>query len=246
MKGRILIVGATSAIGRALAVRLAGRGVPLLLAARDAEELARTAADIEVRFGTRPVTGVFDAEKVDGYRELFAAWAPDPEALDGLVLCHGDTGDIVSAHGDPVEARRLIDVNFSSCAGLLSLAAPYFEARRRGVVCAVGSVAGDRGRASNYLYGACKGALEIYLQGLRQRLAKAGVAVLLVKPGFVDSAMTFGRPGLFLVASPDRVARDILRAMRRRRTAIYTPWFWRWIMLIIRTIPEPVFKRLSF
>jgi len=115
----------------------------------------------------------------------------------------------------------------------------------RGFICAVSSVAGDRGRQSNYLYGSTKAALSTYLQGLRNRLARSGVRVVTVKPGFVDTAMTFGRPGMFLVASPQRVGRDVFRAVRRGRCEVYTPWFWRGIMAAIKAIPEPVFKRMK-
>ena len=106
-------------------------------------------------------------------------------------------------------------------------------------------MAGDRGRASNYLYGSTKAALSTFLSGLRARLAGSGVAVIDVRPGFVDSSLTFGRPGVFLAASPDRVARAILRAVRRRRSVVYTPFFWRWVMAAIRAIPEPLFQRLA-
>lgn len=244
MSSRILVVGATSAIGRALATRLASQGRALLLAGRDGDELDRIVADLRVRFRTKAEKVLFDAYAFERYRDFFAACAPTGDALDGVVLCHGDTVD-GGCDGAPEAARRLVDVNFTSAVALFSLATPYFEERRRGFLCAIGSVAGDRGRKSNYLYGAAKGALALYLQGLRQRLAKVGVPVLLVKPGFVDTAMTFGRPGLFLVATPERVAKDIAKALSRRKDVLYTPWFWRWIMLIIRTIPEGLFKRLS-
>jgi len=106
-------------------------------------------------------------------------------------------------------------------------------------------VAGDRGRQSNYVYGAAKGALTLYLQGLRNRLQTAGVRVVCVKPGFVDTAMTFGMPGLFLVASPEHVGERIARAVEGKTDVLYVPWFWRYIMLIIRAIPEAVFKRMK-
>jgi short-subunit dehydrogenase len=143
------------------------------------------------------------------------------------------------------EARRMIDTNYTSAVSILNLVANYFEQRREGFVCALSSVAGDRGRQSNYIYGSTKAALDAYLEGLRVRLAKARVPVLTVKPGFVDTRMTWGLKGMFLVASPKRVAHDVCRAIRKRKNVIYTPWFWGGIMLIIRNIPRFLFKRMK-
>jgi short-subunit dehydrogenase len=147
---------------------------------------------------------------------------------------------------DPEQAARTIDVNFKSYVSLLNAAAMHLRERGGGFLCALSSVAGDRGRQSNYTYGAAKAGLSAYLQGLRNRLAPHGVTVITVKPGFVDTAMTWGllKAGSALVASPQRVARDIVNAIATRRDVLYTPWFWRWIMLVIRLIPERVFKRL--
>jgi short-subunit dehydrogenase len=126
----------------------------------------------------------------------------------------------------------------------LNIIANHFEQRHKGFICAVSSVAGDRGRQSNYLYGSAKGALSIYLQGLRNRLHHSQVRVITIKPGFVDTRMTFGRSKLFLLASPDRVARGIYQAVVRGKNVVYLPWFWRYIMLLVRAIPEGIFKRL--
>jgi short-subunit dehydrogenase len=123
--------------------------------------------------------------------------------------------------------------------------APLIEARGSGTVIGVGSVAGDRGRIGNYVYGAAKAGFATYLSGLRNRLTRAGGHVVTVKPGFVDTAMTWGLPGMFLVSSPEAVADALLKAVRKRRNVLYTPFFWRYIMLIIRNIPEPIFKKMS-
>jgi short-subunit dehydrogenase len=128
---------------------------------------------------------------------------------------------------------------------LLSHLADYFENRKHGFIAGISSVAGERGRQSNYVYGAAKGAFTILLQGLRNRLFPHGVRVLTVKPGFVDTGMTFGMRGLFLVASPEYVGERIARSVVRGRDVVYIPWFWRHIMLIIRLIPEFIFKRLK-
>jgi len=156
--------------------------------------------------------------------------------------CHGDQA---RAEQDDGELLRILNTNYTAAAVALNDLARYLAGRGApGGIIGIGSVAGDRGRRSNYVYGAAKGALALYLQGLRNRLADRGVHVLTVKPGFVDTPMTAGLQGLFLVAPPARVARDIVRAYQRRRDVVYTPWFWRYIMLLIRAIPESRFKHL--
>lgn len=244
--GAVVIVGATSSIGRALAERFALGGSPVILAARDVEEAGHIAADLRVRTGVEAEAVPFDAERLDDIPAFFdRCLALCDEAPGGLIVVHGVLGSQERTARDAAEIRRLIDVNFTSGAATLALFANHFESRGGGFLAAVCSVAGDRGRQSNYTYGAAKAGLAAYMSGLRQRLAKRGVAVLTVKPGFVDTQTTYGMKGLFLVASPEMVASDIVRAIRRGRSEIYTPWFWRIIMLIIRSIPEPVFKRLK-
>ena len=146
---------------------------------------------------------------------------------------------------DPGLIDGTVTDSFTGPARFLHLLAPVIEERGMGSIVGVGSVAGDRGRLGNYVYGAAKAGFHTYLSGLRNRLTRAGGHVVTVKPGFVDTAMTWGLPGMFLVASPEKVAADILRAVERRRNVIYTPVFWTLIMLIIRHIPEPVFKKMK-
>jgi short-subunit dehydrogenase len=154
-------------------------------------------------------------------------------------------GDQLRGQEDFAEARQIIEVNYLSYISLLHHAASHFEKRRSGFICALSSVAGDRGRQSNYLYGSSKGALTLYLQGLRNRLSKSGVAVITVKPGIVDTKMTFGKEGLLLMAKPATIASGVFKAVMKRKHSVYLPGFWRWIMLIIRHIPESIFKRMS-
>jgi len=246
---RALVVGATSGIGRAIARQLASEGTALVLAGRRLQDLEKLAKDIEVRFGTAAEVMAFEATAFDTHAELFpegqmGASGASP-ALDGLVLCYGVMPDQADAERDFALAREMIDVNYTSAVSVLSLAAAYFEERGRGWICAIGSVAGDRGRPGNYLYGSTKAALATCLQGLRARLAKSGVSVTTVKPGVVDTAMTWGLPGLPLAAAPERVARDAVRAIRKGRAVIYTPWFWGGIMAVIRSIPVRIFDRLD-
>ncbi len=141
--------------------------------------------------------------------------------------------------------KRIIDSNFTGAASILSHCANHFESMKSGFIIGISSVAGDRGRQSNYVYGAAKGALSLYLQGLRNRLYPGGVRVITIKPGFVDTAMTYGLPGLFLVASPQYMGNRIVAALGKSADVVYLPWFWRYIMLIIKLIPEPIFKRMK-
>jgi short-subunit dehydrogenase len=146
---------------------------------------------------------------------------------------------------DPSLALACIGTGFTGAVSILHRLAPDLARRGEGVVIGFGSVAGDRGRLKNYVYGATKAGLHTYLAGLRNRLGRSGVHVMTVKPGFVDTAMTFGLPGMFLVAQPEAVARACLDAAAKRRDVVYVPWFWWGIMTVIRAVPERVFKRLS-
>lgn len=238
---RFLIVGATSDLARAIAHELANRGSALVLAARDAEEVEAIASDLRLRHRVDVITVPFDASPDADDDALF-----DDAALTGVVVCHGYLGSQETAQTDPAEHRRIIDINYTSAVLLLDAAARYFEPKGKGTIVALSSVAGDRGRASNYCYGAAKAGLTAYLSGLRARLHGSGVHVLTVKPGIIDTAMTFGLPGVKRAAPPQRVGRDVARAIRRRKDVLYTPWPWRWIMTIIRLLPEMVFKRTRF
>jgi decaprenylphospho-beta-D-erythro-pentofuranosid-2-ulose 2-reductase len=243
-----VILGAGSGIARALAHRMATGGMPLLLAGRDVEALADDAADLRIRYGVEVYVLEFEAADFDGHELLLdRCWERLGDRLDTVVLCYGSMFDQADAEADFALVRRMIDVNYASPVSVLGRAGARLADRGGGTICAVGSVAGDRGRQSNFLYGSTKAALAAYLQGLRNRLARRRVAVLTVKPGFVDTAMTWGKidPDSPMVAPPDRVARDIVRAIRGRRDEIYSPWFWRWIMRVIRSVPEPIFKRMS-
>ncbi|MBX6395068.1 MAG: SDR family oxidoreductase [Alicyclobacillaceae bacterium] len=242
----VVVLGAGSGIARALAAELAREGCRLVLAGRDPEELAALAGDLRVRFGAEARVVPFDALDVDGHESFFRdCLAAGGGEVEGVVLAYGYLGDQKRAERDFAEARRIIETNYTSCVSILHIFAGYLEERRRGWICAFSSVAGDRGRQSNYVYGSAKGGLSLYLQGLRNRLAKSGVRVLTVKPGFVDTAMTFGKEGMVLVASPERVARDVMKALKGSRDVVYVPWFWRWIMAAVRAVPERLFKRLS-
>ena len=242
----VLVLGANAGIGRALAAEFASHRYGLILAGRDLEELQALAADLNLRHNVSTRAERVDVLNFEALESSLAACiGPDADSLEGVVLCTGYLGDAEAARKDWKEARRILDTNFTGSALALNILANHFEQKRRGFICALSSVAGDRGRQSNYVYGASKGGLTTYLQGLRNRLYHSGVQVITVKPGFVDTRMVFGKGKLPLVATPEAVARDIYRAVRTRRNLVYVPWFWKFIMLMVGSIPEGVFKRLK-
>jgi len=244
MSRSVLILGATSAIARATAAAFAAYGADLYLASRDPDELERIAADLRLRHNVEVRHGMFDAEATETHEAFFRKVIEEMPELGGVMLAFGYLGDPQAARDFSVGAK-VIASNFTGAASILSHCADHFEAKKSGFIIGVTSVAGDRGRQSNYVYGAAKGALSLYLQGLRNRLFASGVRVITIKPGFVDTAMTFGLPGLFLVASPQAIGERIVRTLDKSADEVYLPWFWRYIMLIIRHIPEPIFKRMK-
>jgi short-subunit dehydrogenase len=242
----VLVIGASSGIGRALAHRWASAGANLVLAGRDADDLGRTAIDLSIRYNIRAETVPLD---VLDYSRHPACWseanAKADGQIDGVILAHGFLPTQSEAQQELETLRKTIETNYTSAASLLNVIADDFESRRSCFICVVTSVAGDRGRQSNYIYASTKAALTGYLQGLRQRMAKANVLVVTIKPGFVDTAMIWGKPGTFLVAPPERVAKDTFRAVKRGRGEIYTPWFWRYVLLILRLIPDFLYRRMK-
>jgi decaprenylphospho-beta-D-erythro-pentofuranosid-2-ulose 2-reductase len=243
---RILIIGANSAIAEQLARRLESNGAACYLTGRDTDRLERIAADLRVRGAGQIEIESLDITDARALAGLVARAAEGLGGLDAVIVAAGLLPDQAEVNADAKRLRETFEVNALGAMVILNEAAANFEQQGHGQIVAIGSVAGDRGRATNYAYGAAKGALEIFMSGLRQRLHPSGIQVLLVKPGFVDTPMTADFPKGPLWASPERVAQDIIRAMAKGRSVIYTPWFWRWIMLIIRHLPERLFVRLRF
>jgi len=239
-----IILGATSSMARAFGRSVGERGDTVLLAGRDMDTLKRDAQDLAARGAKAAQAMAFDAR--DG--ATFAAIIDRAEAEDGMInaaVFVGSMPDQSAIDADPGLIAGTVQDSFTGPAEFLQMLAPVIEARGGGCVVGVASVAGDRGRIGNYVYGAAKAGFATYLSGLRNRLTRAGGHVVTVKPGFVDTTMTWGIEGMFLVARPQQVAADILRAVEKRRNVIYTPFFWRYIMLIIRHIPEAIFKKMS-
>ena len=248
MSERILLVGASSAIAQELARKLCQRGCHLVLAGRDADELESIATDFRIRYQSTVHIEPFDALQFTEHANFVERCVSlFEQPLDGVVICYGTMHDQQQAQTDWNLTDQMIQTNFTSVVSLMNLLAEYFVQQKAGYLAAISSVAGDRGRQSNYLYGSTKAALSAYLQGLRNRLYTKGVHVLTIKPGMVDTPMTDGlvNPDSFLVSSPQQVARDIDRALQSQKNILYTPRKWWWVMCVIRWLPEQVFKRLK-
>lgn len=239
-----IILGGTSAIARAFARKCAASGASLLLAGRDLPELKRIATDCSLRGAASARAVAFDARKPAKFDALIAEAVESGGSLNAAVFV-GSMPEQSEIDQDPELIDGVVQDSFTGPIRFLHLLAPHMEERESGTIIGVGSVAGDRGRVGNYVYGAAKAGFHAYLSGLRNRLGRKGVHVVTAKPGFVDTGMTWGIEGMFLVAGPEDVADSLLNAVKKKRNVIYTPWFWRYIMLIIRSVPEFIFKKLS-
>lgn len=243
MSGRkVTILGARSDIAMACAHAFAAAGDVVTLAARRVETLEADARDIELRFGGTVALRAFDALDVDGH----AAFVAGDDLPDVVICAVGLLGDQVADERDPAAALSVMRTNYEGPAMILSAYANAMEDRGAGVIVGISSVAGDRGRATNYIYGAAKAGFTAFLSGLRNRLAGAGVHVVTVKPGFVDTQMTahLDLPEK-LTAAPAEVGQAVLKAVERRKDVIYVRAIWRMIMGLIGLIPERLFKKLS-
>lgn len=243
IQGPVLIIGAHSDIARCLAAEYARSGVELILAARDAARLEADVADLSLRSGCPARAVELDVTDVDP-RAFFDGLGETPRTV---VMVAGLLGDQARAQTDPAHARTLMETNYVGPALLLAEAAERIAAAGgRGAVIGIGSVAGDRGRKTNYVYGSAKAGLHAFLSGMRHRFAGTGVLVMTVKPGFVRTAMTAGMDlPKALTAEPDEVARAILRAQTKGQEVVYVRPIWRLVMGIITHLPEPVFKRMK-
>ena len=239
----VLIIGAKSDIAKATAREYAKHGYDLCLAARNVDELREFARDVEIRTRREVRLCELDILDFDSHQRFYESLEEKPL---GVISAVGYLGDQKKAQENFEEARRIIDTNYTGVVSLFNIIANDFEKRRSGFMVGISSVAGDRGRKSNYLYGSAKAALTAYLSGLRNRLHESQVQVLTVKPGFVATKMTEGMDlPEKLTAQPDEVAKDIFRAQQKGKDVLYTKWIWKYIMMIIRMIPEWKFKGMS-
>jgi decaprenylphospho-beta-D-erythro-pentofuranosid-2-ulose 2-reductase len=242
---RVLVIGATSAIAEATGRLLAVRRASLYLVGRSAERLEAIAADLRVRGAASVAVDVMDANDIAAHEPMIARATEFLGALDTVLIAHGTLSDQHACEKSVGATLAEISTNGLSVVALLTVLANRFEAAGRGSLVVISSVAGDRGRASNYVYGGAKALVSTFLSGLRQRLRPAGVHVITIKPGFVDTPMTRAFRKGVLWAQPGDVARGIMRAVDRGDAVVYLPGFWRLIMLVVRLIPERVFIRLS-
>jgi decaprenylphospho-beta-D-erythro-pentofuranosid-2-ulose 2-reductase len=241
---RIVILGAASAIGEAAARVWAAQGARLVLVGRNANRISEVASDLKARGAVGAEVVIEDCATADARRTI----GQIIESLGGLdvaLLAYGALGDQPEMERVPTASAQLLQTNFLSAAQWCLAIAEQFERQGSGALVVIGSVAGDRGRASNYIYGASKAGLGVLVQGLAHRFAKSGVRVVLVKPGFVDTPMTadVGKKGL-LWGKPEAIGRIIVRASEQGGPIVYAPSFWRGIMIIVRLLPNQIFSRL--
>ena len=242
---KVLIIGATSAIAQEVAKLYAISGFQLFLVARNTEKLEQVAQDLDLRGAAAVATHACDLSDTSHHDEILRVADKALDGIDITLIAHGTLPEQKECESSIDKTLQELQINLISVVSLLTVLGNYFEKQGKGCIAVISSVAGDRGRQSNYVYGTAKGGLTIFLQGLRNRLSKAGVCVLTIKPGFVITPMTQNFKKGFLWAQPQQVARAIVSAIRKRKNVVYVPWFWRWIMLIIRSIPVNIFKRMS-
>ena len=242
---KVLIFGATSAIAHETAKRFARDGAELCLVGRNEDRLHANSRDLLARGAQRTETIAADLSDLDQHAKLVAdAWQV-LGGVDAVLLAHGTLGDQGASQADAEEAVRQFTTNATSYVSLLTLLANRMEPQRQGCIAVISSVAGERGRSSNYVYGSAKSAVTQFTSGLRGRLAKSGIAVVTIKPGVVDTPMTAHMRKGPLTARADAVGHRIYESMLKGRDVVYTPWYWGPIMFAIRHIPEPVFKRMK-
>jgi decaprenylphospho-beta-D-erythro-pentofuranosid-2-ulose 2-reductase len=242
---KIVVIGASSALAYEAAKHFAHEGAEILLVGRTASKLESIASDLKVRGAGRVEMYLLDLCDLSRHQELWDQALGRLGEIDILLVAYGTLGDQRRCELSVEETLREFNNNCTSVIALLTIGANYFEQRRRGCIAVITSVAGDRGRKSNYVYGTAKAALNTFLQGLRNRLASSGVTVITIKPGLVATPMTAHMRTGFLTANAQAVGQGIYRAIVKRKEVVYLPWYWQPIMLIVKSIPERVFKRLS-
>ena len=241
------LVGATRGMGRALARLLAESGAQIFLLGRDPAELGASARDLEARGAIAPVkTAVLDLAKPADFGVALDDADGALGGFDTLVVTGGLFARQEDLAADPPRLERMLHVNFTGTVLLCQMVAERMAARGGGTICAFSSVAGDRARRSNYLYGASKAGLSAFLDGLGQAYAERGVKVICVRPGFVKTGMTAGLPVPPFAGEPESAAKAVLAALAGDRPVVYVPGLWRWVMLIIRALPRAVMRRLKF
>jgi decaprenylphospho-beta-D-erythro-pentofuranosid-2-ulose 2-reductase len=242
---RVLILGATSGIAEACARIWAAQGASLFLVARNPEKLAAVAADLKTRGAMYVDTAVADLDETDKHPALLAHAINSLTGLDVAFFAHGVLGDQSTAERDFEAAAQILHTNLISAVSLLTWLANFCVQRHAGTLAVLSSVAGDRGRKSNYVYGASKAGLTAFLEGLRNRVDREGVTVLTIKPGPIKTAMTANMPNSAKFADVDETAKTIVKAVDAKKDTLYVPFQWAPIMWVIRHVPERIFKKLN-
>ncbi len=245
LPSRVLVLGATSAIASGVMRPLAAQGASFYLVARNPEKLKAVASDLATRGASAVFTKVMDLDDTAAHEAMLHETTQKLETIELALLAHGVLGDQEKAQADYATTEAILRTNFLSAISLITWLANYFESTHQGTLAVISSVAGDRGRKSNYVYGASKGALNIFLDGVRNRIDRSGVHVLTIKPGFVATPMTAHLPQNDLFAHPSVVGRGILKAIEKRKDVVYVPPIWALIMLVIRSVPGSIFKKLN-
>lgn len=242
---KVLIIGATSRIAQETARRYARAGARLFLVARDPEKLSAVASDLRVLGATEVGTSVMDADDHERHAGMLARAREALGELDLALVAYGTLPDQAACERTPGLAAAAMRTNGVSTCHLLLVLAEAFEQQGRGRIAVITSVAGDRGRRSNYVYGASKALVSVFLEGLRARLRTVGVGVTDLKPGLVNTPMTAHLESGPLFSDPATVARGIQRAVERGRGVAYIPFYWRWIMLVVRMVPGRILARFE-
>jgi short-subunit dehydrogenase len=242
---RFLILGATSGVVMPFCRLLAAQGAQLFLVARNEDRLAVVAADLKTRGASFVGTAVLNLDDTAHHPALLAHAVYALGGCDVALIAHGVLGDAPKMDSDFAAANALLQTDLISPISLCTWLSSYFVSRGTGVLAVISSVAGERGRANNVLYGAAKGGLTIYLDGLRNRIDREGVTVLTIKPGPVQTPMTTHLKNHEKFADPQKVAAQILKAIQKRKDVLYTPGIWAVIMFVVRHIPERIFKKLN-
>jgi decaprenylphospho-beta-D-erythro-pentofuranosid-2-ulose 2-reductase len=241
----VLIIGATSSIAVEIARIYAKNGSCLYLLARNKCRLDDLAKDLTIRGAKKVYVQGVEACEYDAHEELVLSAKEKLGSIDIVLVAHGSLPDQKECEAQFGSTLKEISINGTSVLSILTHIANIIEMQKSGVIAVITSVSGDRGRRSNYVYGAAKGMVSIFLQGLRNRLSSSGVYVLDIKPGFVDTPMTDGMVKGVLWVSPCVVAECIVQGINRRKATIYCPYYWKYIMLVIKSIPDFVFKRIN-
>ena len=242
---KVLIIGATSAIAEATARLFAQNGDRLYLVARNRERLEANAQDLRIRGAKSVSFDNLDVNDFDRHQTVLEKAIETLGGIDIVLIAHGTLPDQEACEQSYQTTLKELNTNALSVISLLTHSANILESQGRGTIAVISSVAGDRGRQSNYVYGTAKGAVTIFLQGLRNRLYKSGVHVLTIKPGFVDTPMTADLPKGLLWAKPEKVASKVFKSINKKRNSVYAPGFWRPIITMIKLVPESVFKKMS-